>query len=171
MSAKPERCANIHASCVMLERAGVAFGAPALSGILLLGRSGAGKSSLVLRLLAAGARLVADDRVELFTRRKQLMARPVPNLAGYLEVRGVGIVELEHAREAPISLVVKLTGPIPPRLPMPAIYDAPENLLLSGKHCPPLIEISSKDVDGHLKIAMVAAGLARNLFRDEAKGF
>ena len=50
---------NIHAGCVMLGR----------KGVLLLGPSGAGKSELALRLIDDGARLVADDRTDLFVRR------------------------------------------------------------------------------------------------------
>ena len=46
---------NLHASAVALDG----------RGALLLGASGAGKSGLALRLMALGARLVADDRVLL----------------------------------------------------------------------------------------------------------
>ena len=47
---------KIHASCVAL----------AGKGVLILGDSGAGKSDLALRLMDDGARLVADDRTELY---------------------------------------------------------------------------------------------------------
>ena len=43
-------------------------------GVLLLGPSGAGKSDLALRLMDGGARLVADDRCELFLRGGHLHA-------------------------------------------------------------------------------------------------
>jgi HPr kinase/phosphorylase len=62
------RIANIHASCVVLARAGEPFGAPGDAGILILGASGSGKSDLALRLIGRGALLVADDRVEIFAR-------------------------------------------------------------------------------------------------------
>ena len=38
--------------------------------MLILGDSGAGKSDLALRLIDDGARLVADDRTELYVSRK-----------------------------------------------------------------------------------------------------
>lgn len=59
------KIANIHASCV-------AIGA---KGVLILGESGAGKSDLALRLMDEGARLVADDRTELYAAKGRLMAR------------------------------------------------------------------------------------------------
>jgi RNase adaptor protein for sRNA GlmZ degradation len=95
--------------------------AVALDGraVLLLGPSGAGKSDLALRLVAAGWRLVADDRVVVTpagandTRR--LIASAPPRLAGLLEVRGVGIVP-EPTAPAPIALALDLAA-TPGRLP------------------------------------------------------
>ena len=65
---------------------------------LLLGESGAGKSDLALRLIAAGAQLVADDRVELSVESNRLIARAPANLAGLIEIRNVGIIALPSAR-------------------------------------------------------------------------
>jgi HPr kinase/phosphorylase len=96
---------QIHGSCA--SRSG--------DGVLLIGPPGAGKSDLVLRLLARGFDLVADDRVDI----TDGIARPVPALAGLLEVRGLGIVRLPHVTTARLALVVTL-GNVPPRLPEPA---------------------------------------------------
>jgi HPr kinase/phosphorylase len=81
-------------------------------GVLLIGPPGAGKSDLVLRLLARGFELVADDRVEILDG----IARPAPALAGLLEVRGLGIVRLAHATSARLVLVVQV-GALGARLP------------------------------------------------------
>jgi len=81
-------------------------------GVLLIGPPGAGKSDLVLRLLARGFELVADDRVDIVDG----IARPVPALAGLLEVRGLGIVRLAHVASARLALVVQL-GDVGARLP------------------------------------------------------
>ncbi|HSZ10726.1 MAG TPA: hypothetical protein VK759_01030, partial [Rhizomicrobium sp.] len=97
---------RIHASCVVLGRAGTAFGAPRDAGILILGESGAGKSELVLQFIAQGAVLVADDRVELSVRGGKLIARAPKTLAGLIELRGIGVVKLPYKREARIALVV-----------------------------------------------------------------
>ena len=88
--------------------------------VLLRGPSGAGKSDLGLRLIDAGARLVADDQSELQRRGDTVIVRPPAALAGLIEVRGIGIMRLAAAAEAPVALVADL---VPPeqveRLPTP----------------------------------------------------
>ncbi|WP_310498383.1 RNase adapter RapZ [Sandarakinorhabdus sp.] len=96
----------------------VAYGG---AGVLLLGPSGAGKSDLALRLVAAGWRLVADDRVVLEVRGGVLWASAPAPLAGLLEVRGVGIVP-EPTAPAAIGLALDLALP-PDRLPDPQRRD------------------------------------------------
>ena len=90
--------------------------------ILLRGPSGAGKSDLGLRLIAAGARLVADDQVELRRAGRQILARAPPALAGLVEIRGVGIVRVAAVDVAPLVLIADLTlaGEIE-RLPEPCV--------------------------------------------------
>ena len=65
-------------------------------GLLILGESGAGKSSLAARMIAewpeGGVRLVADDRVLIERAHDRLLARPHPLIAGAMEMRGTGIV-------------------------------------------------------------------------------
>ena len=92
---------RFHGSCVAFE--GV--------GMLLRGPSGAGKSDLALRLIDAGAALVADDQVLLEARESRLVARAPEPLGGLLEVRGLGVVELPHRTGVTIGLVVDLVPP------------------------------------------------------------
>ena len=91
----------VHASCVALEG----------RGVLLRGAPGAGKSDLALRLIEAGARLVADDQVALSSSGGALLAAPPARIAGLLEVRGIGIVSMEYIAPCPIDLVVDLVAP------------------------------------------------------------
>ena len=67
-------------------------------GVLLRGPSGCGKSDLALRLIDAGARLVADDRAVLTLDGDRVMVTAPPEIAGLFEVRGQGRSE-EHTSE------------------------------------------------------------------------
>jgi HPr kinase/phosphorylase len=102
MSAQPD--ATIHGCALVIGE----------TGLLIRGKSGAGKSSLVMALLeAAGskgvfARLVADDRVALHAAGDRLIAAPHPALAGMVEQRGTGIVPLSHEKSTRISCVIDL---------------------------------------------------------------
>lgn len=101
---------RVHASCVAIEG----------RGILLRGPSGSGKSDLALRLLDGGARLVADDQVELSLDGDRVVARAPAALAGLLEVRGIGIVAVPAVAAAPLALLVDLVpGHAVERLPEP----------------------------------------------------
>lgn len=89
-------------------------------GVLLRGPSRAGKSDLGLRLIDAGARLVADDQSELRQVGDTLMVRAPAALQGLIEVRGIGIVRLAALAEAPVALVADLVLPeAVERLPAP----------------------------------------------------
>lgn len=69
----------VHATCVALNPHAAA---------LIMGRSGAGKSALALRMMALGAHLVADDRTCLVAEGASLVASAPPSLAGLIEARG-----------------------------------------------------------------------------------
>lgn len=101
---------TIHASCVA-----IAGGA-----VLLRGPSGAGKSDLALRLIDAGARLVADDRTRLQRQGASLIAFAPESILGLLEVRGLGPVALPFAAPTQLCLIVDLVSrDAVPRLPEP----------------------------------------------------
>jgi serine kinase of HPr protein (carbohydrate metabolism regulator) len=113
---------QVHASCV-------AFGSRA---VLIRGKSGSGKSDLVLRLIDSEgfgigdrplrAKLVADDQVILTKMGKTLLASPPPTIAGKLEIRGVGILEMPWVGGVALQLVVDLM----PFAEIPRMPEAPE---------------------------------------------
>jgi len=105
---------SVHASAVLI-------GARA---VLIRGASGSGKSRLALALLRtidgdgrAFARLVADDRSRLEVHHGRLLVRPAPELAGLIEVRGLGIRRLPFEPVAVVGLVVDLAAADGARLP------------------------------------------------------
>jgi len=88
--------------------------------VLLRGPSGAGKSDLALRLIDAGAQLVADDQSELYREGGRIFVRSPAPIAGLIEARGVGILRLVPLPAAPLVLLVDLVSPeaverLPPR--------------------------------------------------------
>ncbi len=77
-------------------------------GILIMGEPGSGKSSLALALLDRGAELVGDDGVTLAEEEGQIIASPPPNIAGLIEIRNVGLLEVPTG-SAPIAIVINLS--------------------------------------------------------------
>ena len=97
---------TVHASTVALDG----------RAVLISGPSGSGKSDLALRLLDRAFTLVSDDQTIVSRDGDRLLAAAPPNIAGKLEIRGIGIVEIDHHDNVPIALIVELTSDIP-RLP------------------------------------------------------
>ena len=95
---------QIHGSCAARDN----------HGVLLLGPSGVGKSDLLLRLLHHGFALVADDQVCI----EEGWASAPAQLAGLMEVRGLGIMRQPFVQTARLALAVQLARP--PRMPRPA---------------------------------------------------
>jgi HPr kinase/phosphorylase len=111
-----EASASVHASAVLVGS----------RAVLIRGPSGAGKSRLAFDLILAGrsgqvppAVLVGDDRVHLDTAGEELWVRPAPELAGRIEIRGLGIRRCDFIGEAMVGLVVDLAAGDAERLPRP----------------------------------------------------
>jgi len=137
---------SIHASAVLV-------GARA---VLIRGPAGSGKSSLALALIRAApavigfARLVADDRTLIEAAHGRLLARPVAELAGLLEVRGLGIRRLPYEPVATISHVIDLAAADGARFP----EDSARQGTFHGILLPRLAVIASAD-----PLALVLAAL------------
>jgi serine kinase of HPr protein (carbohydrate metabolism regulator) len=89
---------TLHSSCVAKNG----------RAILISGHSGAGKSDLALRLIDRGAALVSDDYTILRRISGRLLASAPANIAGRIEVRGLGILPLPHVTDMPVCLFVDL---------------------------------------------------------------
>ena len=115
--------------------------------VLITGPSGSGKSDLALRLLDRGFTLVSDDQTIVKRSGDRLIATAPPTIAGKLEIRGIGIVEMERADHAPVALVVELTSDIQ-RLP----DDSRERPILGVSV--PLISIDALTASAPSKVAL-----------------
>ena len=142
---------SIHASAVLV-------GARAL---LIRGPSGAGKSRLILALLRqaergfpAFARLVADDRSLVEAHHGRLVVRPLPQNAGLIEVRGLGIRRLAYEPAAVVGRVVDLAAADGARLPEAASLQ----VRIEGISLPRLPVAA--DADAGDVLGLIWAGLA-----------
>jgi serine kinase of HPr protein (carbohydrate metabolism regulator) len=76
-------------------------------GVLIEGPSGCGKSDLALRALSEGFRLVADDRVILWTSGGRLFGRAPDPLRDAIEVRGLDVVPEAGLTMSQVVLVIR----------------------------------------------------------------
>ncbi len=65
-------------------------------GVLIMGKSGSGKSETAIGLLERGAALVADDMVRIKYVGGELVVSAPDLSRGYLEIRGIGIVNVAN---------------------------------------------------------------------------
>ena len=128
---------TLHASCVALDG----------RAVLITGISGSGKSDLSLRLLDRGFTLVSDDQTIVRKAGDRLVASAPATIAGKLEIRGVGIVEMETVKDVPVALLVELTSDVQ-RLP----DDSRERPVLGIKI--PLVSVDAMTASAASKVAL-----------------
>ena len=115
--------------------------------VLIMGLSGSGKSDLTLRLLDRGFTLVSDDQTIVRKTGNRLIASAPPTIRGKLEIRGIGIVEMDSVDDVPVALVVELTSDIQ-RLP----DDSRERPILGVSI--PLISVDAMTASAASKVAL-----------------
>ncbi|HEX3422827.1 MAG TPA: HPr kinase/phosphatase C-terminal domain-containing protein [Sphingomicrobium sp.] len=128
---------TIHASTVASEG----------RAVLITGPSGSGKSDLALRLLDRGFILVSDDQTIVKRQGDRLISTSPSTIAGKLEIRGIGIVDMENLSDVPVALIVELTSDIQ-RLP----DDARDRPILGVTV--PLISIDALTASAPSKVAL-----------------
>lgn len=122
--------------------------------VMISGPSGSGKSDLALRLLDRGFGLVSDDQTIVRRDGDRLIAVPPPTIAGKLEIRGIGIVDLPYASEVPLALLVELTSEI-----QRAPDDDRERPLLGIPL--PLVSVDAMTASAAAKVALALDRLGR----------
>ncbi|HEY0622689.1 aldolase [Sphingomonas sp.] len=133
---------TLHASCVAIDG----------RAVLIEGRSGEGKSDLALRLIDRGAVLVSDDYTVCARTDGVLLGSAPANIAGKIEVRGIGVIDMPHQDRMPIALLVTILE-APPRMPEDprkrriAGIDIPEVALAALEPSAPLkVELALKHI-------------------------
>ena len=104
---------TLHASCVAFKD----------FGVLMIGPSGSGKSSLALRLMALGAVLVSDDKTHLSVDGETIAASAPKTIQGLIEARGIGLISAENIQNVRISLVIDMSITEKHRLPPSRCYN------------------------------------------------
>ena len=97
----------MHATCVDING----------SGVLIVGRSGSGKSSLAINLLALGSKLVADDQCELVKKNNRFRVSKPASLPKSIEIRGIGLVSVPTIVETSLDWVVNMDEAETERMP------------------------------------------------------
>lgn len=89
-------------------------------GVLLLGKSGVGKSECTLDLISRQHQFICDDGIELYKdlHQDQLVGKAHQHFPYHLQIRGIGIIDIlaifgrKYVRpETQIDLVVELVSP------------------------------------------------------------
>jgi serine kinase of HPr protein (carbohydrate metabolism regulator) len=145
MSPRSLSSETVHASSVAIDGRGVLIG----------GRPGMGKSDLAFRLVDRGALLISDDYTIVRRVAGVATASAPATIIGKIELRGVGIVELETAQEVPVALLVDLDER-PERQPEPG-----ETRLVAGVAIP-VLRLAGLEASAPLKVeaALKLFGLA-----------
>ena len=128
---------HVHASTVAIDG----------RAVLITGPSGSGKSDLALRLIDRGFILVGDDQTIVRRDGERLVASAPARIAGKLEVRGIGIVEMESVSDVSVALIVELASEIE-RLPEDNRTSAILGVSL------PLVSIDAQAASAPAKVAL-----------------
>lgn len=129
---------TVHASSVAMDG----------RAVLITGPSGSGKSDLALRLLDRGFTLVSDDQTIVRREGDRLIASAPATIKGKLEIRGIGIVEMENQENLPVALLVDLTSEIQ-RMPLDDKRERP----VLGVNIP-LISVDAMTASAASKVAL-----------------
>ena len=113
--------------------------------VSITGRSGSGKSDLGLRLLDRGFSLVSDDQTIVRRTDHRLIVSAPPTIKGKLEVRGIGIVEMDAVDDVQLCLVVELSEALE-RMPEAGLIRTLLGIAI------PLVKLDAKDASAPVKV-------------------
>lgn len=144
--------ADAEATAPAVHATTLAFGG---RGVALRGPSGSGKSDLALRLMDRGWCLVADDYTCITGTNGRAWAHAPPALAGKMEVRGLGILEMPYLVSVPLVLCCDL-------VPAAAIARLPQADYVTLAGCRlPLFRLCADMASAPIRLEQALARLGR----------
>ena len=153
---------SVHASVVAMPT----------GGVMMIGPSRSGKSSLALALIRQkNATLVADDRTYIAVSEAGKLIASVPeNIAGLLELRGMGILQIGTQGQLPppveIALAVELVPRMNvPRLPTPGYLPSLNGL---SYYDVPLLRLHAFDAQTPEIVTLALSTIGQSCFSEDA---
>lgn len=132
----------IHATAIAIDNA----------GIIITGSSGSGKSDLALRLMDRGARLIADDKVNI----SGLVDNPILSQCDHhidaIEVSGIAVIKTRTFNNIPLKLHIALSSEYE-RNPSPL------PIVTFGHYTVPSLKINPKELSAPIKIELAIHNL------------
>jgi serine kinase of HPr protein (carbohydrate metabolism regulator) len=136
---------TLHATCVAIDG----------RAVLIIGRSGSGKSDLALRLIDRGARLVSDDYTIVHRRADALIASAPATIRDRLEVFGIGITTMESVQDIPVAMLVHLNERVE-RMPDGQMTQQFAGIAL------PMVAVSAFEASAPIKVELALQSLCFN---------
>jgi len=93
-------------------------------GVLIQGKSGIGKTTLALKLIDKGGKLISDDITNISLQNNDMLCEVQPKLYGKIELRGLGILQgMSVCPKAKLACIIKLLDKKTNRLPLQQKYE------------------------------------------------
>lgn len=86
-------------------------------GVVILGKSGTGKSNLAIKLISMGAKLISDDQTHFRLKENKIIISKPETTPNFIEARGIGLIEVPFVVSAKLFCFVKITNLELKRLP------------------------------------------------------
>ena len=90
-------------------------------GVVILGKSGAGKSNLAIKLISMGAKLISDDQTHFRLKENKIIISKPETTPNFIEARGIGLIEVPFVVSSKLFCFVKITNLELKRLPIDSI--------------------------------------------------
>tara|TARA_B100000900_G_C20184601_1_gene555335 strand:+ start:25 stop:498 length:474 start_codon:yes stop_codon:yes gene_type:complete len=86
-------------------------------GVVILGKSGSGKSNLAIKLISMGAKLISDDQTYFKLKDNKVIISKPDTTPNFIEARGIGLIKAPLVMSAKLFCFVNITNIELKRLP------------------------------------------------------